>query len=383
MSKTNIVIDGNFMFHRTLFAAKGYGKLTGGKRFLDSKDDEAIFMRKVASDFVSTINQFKSFNRVIFTKDSKSWRAQYYPEYKANRKGKKDDDVNWDQFYYCMNRFCKIIEKSGVVVSDIEGAEGDDLIALWAKYLNSIDENVIVVTADGDLTQTIAMSDKAFTIIYNNKSAVRKLIAPTSFYEWINERKHSNKPKSLFDSGAIMNKAFSNDGASMIAGLLDELNYEEVEAVEIAFKKVICGDDGDNIPSIWEWGEIKETGRYTKRITPKDYVKAVEFLMRNEGEINLVTIANNLDLQNRIRIVLENSGKTKIPLDEFRKRLDRNLHLVVLNENFIDNDVQERFREELEEIDLSKNTFAFDRISLLKGTEFAKEPVIKIVSDAY
>lgn len=393
MINTTLIFDGNYIFYRTLHSAKGYGAKS--IRFLDTIEDQNIFIRKVASDFISTINQFKGFNRIVFTKDSKSWRSQYIKdyndtsdsiikEYKSDRKlAKSQDDVNWDIFFKSMNRFCKIIEDAGIIVTSIDGAEGDDLIYLWSLYLNANNENAIIITADADLTQTISMNDDVFTIAYNNKSAVRKIIAPVRFYEWINERKYKIKPKGLFDSKAIMEQTFINDGANIIAKLLDEINYEEINPAEVALRKVLCGDDSDTIPSIWEWGNIKPNGKYEKRITNKDFIKVKDYLLKNEECIDLEKISTNNELQNKIRITLENSGKTKIAFDKFKENLNRNFHLIVLNKKYIPIEIQIAFAKHIENLDMHKQVFSFDRISLLKGTEYAKDIQIHIVSDAY
>ena len=128
---------------------------------------------------------------------------------------------------------------------------------------------------------------------------------------------------------------------------------------------------------------LKPNGKYEKRITAKDYNKAREFIMNLDGIIDMTKLATNAELQNRVRIVLENSGKTKIPLDKFRENLDRNMHLVLLHENFIPKEIQDNFYSHIDEIDMTKQVFSFDRISMLQGTEYAKEATIRIISDAY
>jgi len=383
-TSTALIFDGNYIFYRALHSTKGFStRKDSKKKFLEDKDEQNVFVRKVATDFIASVNTFKGVDHVIFTKDSRSWRKDYFDNYKISRADKKESDIDWNIFFKCMDRFCEIISKSGVIVSNINGAEGDDLIYLWSKYFNENDENVIVITADADLSQIVRLKNDKFTVVYNNKSNIKKIIGPINFYEWLQERKKLFKPKSFLDSKAVLMQMMGNDGALLVSNAIDNMNYEEINPNEIALKKIVCGDDMDNIPSIWEWGEIKANGKWSKRITNKDFMKVKDYLFKNEGGINLKNIYKDGGLINKIRITLENSGKTKIDLSEFKSRLDRNFHLVVLNNIFIPNIIQEKFNKVLNNINLNEKIKFMDRISILNGTEFAKEATIQIISDAY
>ena len=67
----NLIFDGNYFFYKTLFIFGGYG---GGKRLLDDKKDQDMFMRKVATDMSHAIRNFGNPNKIIFTIDARSWR---------------------------------------------------------------------------------------------------------------------------------------------------------------------------------------------------------------------------------------------------------------------------------------------------------------------
>lgn len=382
MSATTIIIDGNFLFYKTLHVAKGYN-YPKDKKYLDDEIDRISFIRKITTDFIYGINLFKGFDRVIFTKDSRSWRKTYDEEYKANRSGKKSDDINWDKFFECMDEFCSIISRKGVIVSQIEAAEGDDLMYLWSRYLNGIGENTITITADGDLTQIVQNTDTSFSVVYNSKSAVKKIIVPQRFYEWLQQRGVDNSPLSIWDSAKILNSQMSNDGATIISKAMEKLNYEELNPQEVILFKVICGDDGDNIPSIWKWEKVVNEKKINKRITRKDYIKVLEFLNSRGKDLEVFDLLDENGLDNKIRIILENSGGVKMDLTKFKENLVRNINLVYLHERVIPQSIQDGFKERLKETNLNKKLYAFNKEDILKGTIYEVEPKIKVISDAY
>ena len=95
----NICVDGNYIFHKTFGVFAGYGNVDPGKVF-SKKSDQTMFIRKVATDLCSSLNNLPSGGRLIFTADSKSWRREIEIEnggYKSNRT--KDENVDWTIFF--------------------------------------------------------------------------------------------------------------------------------------------------------------------------------------------------------------------------------------------------------------------------------------------
>lgn len=373
---TTILFDGNYLFYRALHAIKGFNNK---KRFLDDDEEQAIFVRKVTTDFISIINKLKHVHKIVFVKDSKSWRASYYEDYKANRKD-KEDDINWNNFYKCIDEFLEIIKNNKIIISNIDRAEGDDLIALWSNYLNSINENVIIISGDADLTQLVNYNKDTYTVVFNVKSSDRRIIAKLGLYELLLNNKDDDDI-SIFNSSKILKKQFGTDPKQFLLDLINsDIDYEEIDPNEIMLKKVLCGDDIDNIPSIYLWGELKANGKLSKRITNKDYVKVKDFLLKNENKISIKDLQNSFELQNKVRIILENSSKTKIDKNLFTNNLIRNIHLVILDKEYIPSDIQDTFNKELENINLVP-IYNLDRITLLENTKFEKDmSLIKIVS---
>ncbi len=71
--KLNLVIDASGIFYRSLFTVGNFGG-TKGEKLLDNKKSQAIFMRKLASDFSTLVRSIDEPSRVIIAMDSSSWR---------------------------------------------------------------------------------------------------------------------------------------------------------------------------------------------------------------------------------------------------------------------------------------------------------------------
>jgi len=120
-----------------------------------------MFIRKIATDMSYAIRAFGKPDRVILTIDSRSWRKDIVVEeadYKGHRV--KDDTIDWDSFYKCMNEFAAHLERRGVIVSREERAEGDDLMYLWADRLYEAGQDAVIITGDKDLTQCVRWDGK-------------------------------------------------------------------------------------------------------------------------------------------------------------------------------------------------------------------------------
>ena len=126
MKKTGrhtFVIDGNYFLFRTLYVLPRRGK---SKEMLGTQEDANAFMKKLATDFSYQVRLFEGLiDKIVWTQDSRSWRKDFYPEadYKGNRK--QDNSINWENFSKVTEDFISLISKSGVIISKVDGAEGD------------------------------------------------------------------------------------------------------------------------------------------------------------------------------------------------------------------------------------------------------------------
>lgn len=355
---TTLIFDGNYLFYKSLFVFSSYG--SKGKLLEDEKD-QAMFIRKIATDMSYAIRQFGNPDHVIFTIDSRSWRKDIDIQdgsYKGHRE-KDESKVNWDNFYTCMNEFSKILLTRGFVVSRQEKAEGDDLMALWAKALNKNGMDAIIITGDKDLTQSVGINESGnFTLVYNPNTKTRKIVAPKGFNKWI-----TTEEVDIFNVDSYMNR-----GKDLIQDALNSIGIEEIDPFYVVFEKVIIGDAGDAVPPVFTWTKAGKTFR----ITPAKCLRIWEIL-------NAVTpIKDIMELPNRAAEICSAISATvnhNPPADLIRHNLIRNTQLVYLDERIIPISIQDEFKPHAEAL-LKRKTLSartYDMHSLLDGSRFISE----------
>ena len=353
----NFIIDGNYLFYKTLFIFGGYG--SKGK-ILEERKEQEMFIRKVATDFSHAVRTFGNPDRIVFTIDSRSWRKDIEIEegaYKGHRE-EKAATIDWDAFYSCMNEFADVLKKKGIIVSKEDRAEGDDLMFLWAQTLFDKQMDSVIVTGDRDLTQCIRFDGKNFVVVYNPNSKSRKIVAPEGFQEWLKKEEYD-----LFDASTYMNRS-----KDLVLEATNSVPVEEIDRKYIIFEKVITGDAGDAVPPIWTWAKDKKTYRVTAS-------KA----LRMYDILNMVKpVVDVYDLPNRASEVansIEATCKQSAPAAVIKSRLERNLKLVFLDERIIPQDIQEKFRNSFNTAWESKELGArtYDMNALLEGSRFVSD----------
>lgn len=352
------IFDGNYLFYKSLFVFSSYG--SSGK-LLETENDQAMFVRKVATDMSYAIRQFGNPDHVIFTIDSRSWRKDIDiqdGDYKGNRK-KDDSKVNWEAFYNIMNEFSRILLSRGFVISRQETAEGDDLMALWSKALIQNGMDAVVITGDRDLTQTVALTPSGnFSIVYNSNTKTRKIVAPKGFQSWL-----TSEDIDIFSADTFMNKS-----KDLIQDALNSLMIEEVDPFKIVFDKVIMGDAGDAVPPIFTW----KKGDKTFKITPAKCERIWEILNAKTPVLDIMELPGRAaEVSAAISAVVNHNP----PTDLIRHNLQRNIQLVYLDERVIPQSIQDEFVDSIEKLlrrkKLSANTY--DMKSILQGSRFIKD----------
>ena len=185
MKKTGrhtFVVDGNYFLFRTLYVLPHNVK---SKELLGSSDDVQSFMAKLATDFAYQVRLFDGLiDKIVWTVDSRSWRKDFYPEsdYKGNRK--QDSSINWNNFSKVSEDFITLLSKQGVIISKINGAEGDDLMYAWNTESLANNKSVIMFTGDRDIVQLVCNNNNTHTILFS--PAHKKLYTYQGFSEWMN-----------------------------------------------------------------------------------------------------------------------------------------------------------------------------------------------------
>ena len=268
----NIIFDGNYLFYKTLFIFRA----ESGKKVLEPKKQQEDFIRKVATDMAYAIRQFGAPQRIIFTIDGRSWRKDVEIEendgYKSNRS--KDSNIDWDSFFKCMNEFATILEDQGIIVSRIDRAEGDDLMYLWTQMLLANGQNSIVITGDKDLLQLVRTNTKNYAVVYNPNSKSRKIYGAHGLQDWL---VNDSAEVDLFDTSS-----FIKTGKDLINNALQKIPLHEMDPINFLKIKVLKGDDGDGVPSIFHWKS--KNGKTTNRITDKRAQSIINYINENFGD---------------------------------------------------------------------------------------------------
>ena len=109
---------------------------------------------------------------VIFDAPGPTFRLQKYAAYKANRPQAPEDLV------IQIPKILELVEAYKLPMISISGYEADDIIATLTKRAESLDWNVVIISADKDLTQlvssTVSMWDPQKDFIYDSKGVFDK-----------------------------------------------------------------------------------------------------------------------------------------------------------------------------------------------------------------
>lgn len=240
MEKINLIIDGNYFFFKTIGVFSGYSKKSG--KILSDQSEINLFIGKVVMDLATAISKIPHPKRVIFCRDSASWRKKFIKtrkEYKGDRK--KEDTIHWDNFYETMEKFGKHLEENcGFLYSSVYGAEGDDLIMSWSKVLNDMGESVVILSGDKDCCQLVETVGDAWTIQWNGVIKNSKLYIPEDLDFSV------KKEVDIFSFNPV-----SEREETKVSKLIEVSEVEKIEIKEFIFKKILTGDKGDSVPSSW------------------------------------------------------------------------------------------------------------------------------------
>lgn len=108
------------------------------------------------------------YGHVVICCDSKNnWRREVFPYYKQRRRDKRSsDEKDWDSIFNMFSvvktNFAKNLQET---VLEIEGLEGDDLIALGTRLITKRPH--LIISSDKDMTQLLALSGvKMFHVLH-------------------------------------------------------------------------------------------------------------------------------------------------------------------------------------------------------------------------
>jgi hypothetical protein len=121
-------------------------------------NDENTLRHMILNSLRMYNKKFRSeYGQMILACDHSSWRRDYFPQYKANRrKGRDDSDFDWAEAFRIMHKVKdEIKENFPYKVLHIEGCEADDIIGTMVEHTQEFGqyEEVMIVSSDKDFLQ--------------------------------------------------------------------------------------------------------------------------------------------------------------------------------------------------------------------------------------
>jgi len=237
-----VVVDGNYLLHKTFGIFSGFGSKSPGD-VLSSETERNMFLRKVITDMCYSLNQIPDLNRVIFCKDSRSWRKDYKitrSVYKESRV--KSEGVDWGSFFKLLEDFGEFLSENGFIYSTCGGAEGDDLIWAWCDHLKNSEDQVIILSGDKDMHQLVRSNGKTWTCIWNSNSKNNRFIVSDNW------KIEDEEETTIFD---VTPTSGSNN--HKLQNLISSCLIEKIEVKEFVFKKILMGDKKDDVPGVFPY----------------------------------------------------------------------------------------------------------------------------------
>ncbi|MCD6732948.1 MAG: DNA polymerase I [Burkholderiaceae bacterium] len=143
--KTLLLVDGSSFLYRAFHAMPdlrtGSGEPTGAVRGM------VAMLRRLRAD--GKLSGGATHGAVVFDAPGKTFRDDWYPEYKANRKAMPEDLVRQIPVIH------EMVRALGWPLLMIEGIEADDVIATLAAEASRQGMNTVISTGDKDLAQLV------------------------------------------------------------------------------------------------------------------------------------------------------------------------------------------------------------------------------------
>ncbi len=230
-----VIVDFSHLMHRNLYTAISQAR-PGKKDGKYITDDYITFYFHLMLNSLRLLgHKFDRAGEIILALDDNSyWRKDIYPEYKGKRKASRaKSDINFEEFYERNNGFIlELDEYFPYTVLKVNKCEADDIIGVLSKFYGRA-ERVVIVSSDKDMRQSIV------------------------------------------------------DGAELFDPIKREFIRMSVEeAKNYKIQHTLLGDDGDNIPNVYQGTEFTDNF--------KKYLKENGIYLETPYEFNELSISEKL-----------------------------------------------------------------------------------------
>lgn len=319
MMKLNLVIDGNYMLMRVVMVLHKNKILT------------SELYNVIERDYL-TLTKLYPFDKIYFISDSfKNWRKDYYEGYKGNRK--KDEKIDWEFVYKEFENLKEFLKtKLNCVQFQVEGLEGDDVIAYVVKTLNKKGQSNFIMSNDSDLLQLISydLDNKYINMMYNFKMTDDRVFVPEHYEMFIKHIKDTYVDDIFEDNNEVEFLEFLD---FFVRTRKSSFINSELEL----FMKIM-GHNKDNIKSVFIKGD--------RGIGKNGILKVYEAYKQTYPEpIDF----NSVDFRERLleHIRLYKRLKDKNMDDIMNERLTRNMTLVKLDKESMPEYLYEKMKQEV------------------------------------
>jgi 5'-3' exonuclease len=326
--KFDLIIDGNYLLYKDTFILYGLKTLHKDLLELLKKD-------------IETITNLYPFDNCYIVSDSiKNWRRTYYNGYKSTRK--KDDKIDWDFVHGEFNTFLNDIKENNKKIThlQIDLAEGDDIIADIVQKNNTKGISNLILASDSDLHQLLKfnLADNYINMAYNYKFSDDRLYLPQNYQIFISELS-KNFTNTIFDMSD------DNEFLEFINIMETKTKIVEVSNEQLLFCKLISGDNGDAIPSVYQTmtktGKIRGIGKTGSEKIYKLYKESFE------GEIDFnsdVFVENVIDVISYDKKIDANDTEKK---NEVKENIYRNRKLIILDNRYLPDVLLDNLNEKI------------------------------------
>jgi len=316
----DLIIDGNFILNRSVFALSKNNLLFGA---LESSLHQSIDIYR----------KLYPFSKIYFVSDSKknSWRKSIYKDYKSNRK--KDNSIEWEYVYQVYDQFKGNLHCKNIKLLESDSVEGDDWISHITMHSNSKNRSTFIITNDYDIKQLIKfdMDPLYINFMSNEMFSNKKIFLPTNYKLFLSHL-YDGKTNNIFD----LNN--NDDFYEFMTSIIEKSDVVEIDRVESIFIKIVSGDRSDNISSVWEIESMGKTRGIAQKGAHNIYLEYV----KNFGD----PLLEDPDLSENIAdIICEKKKLSKSLIPKIKSNIDLNRKLIILDSKYLPDFISKKIKE--------------------------------------
>jgi hypothetical protein len=259
-------------------------------------EDEALIRHFILNSLRMHNEKYRDqYGKMVICADGGSWRKDYFPQYKANRKkGREEDTKDWDSIFQTFTKIRnEIAENLPFDVVHEYGVEADDIIAAIVQETQEFGkhEPVMIISADKDFIQL-----QKYSNVKQYSPLTRKLLEDKDPVRYLQEH--------------IM-RGDSGDGVPNVLSDDDSLCSDDKRQSPLSKKKIDTWLESDNLESIMPSQAYRNWQRNSKVIDLEQIPSEIkERILNNYNNIKStpnMKVLNYL-IVNRLNNLIESVG---------------------------------------------------------------------------